>query len=94
MTANARGKVRVTLVTDYKDPDIIRALDIYEERIPVAEQFEAPNIVRWLREDQEQRARGLAGPRDYFAVAKAVAGSAVLSLCTTIRACNWHLSLI
>jgi nucleoside phosphorylase len=70
MAANYRAEVEVGLVTDYKDPDILRALDIYEERIPAAERFEAPDIVRWLREDQEQRALSTVGPRDYFAVAK------------------------
>jgi len=58
------------LVSDCSDPDILFALDLYENRIPENEKFEAPDIVRWLREDQEQRARGVAGPRDYFIIAK------------------------
>jgi hypothetical protein len=57
-------------VADCADPDILSALDLYENRIPDEEKFEAPDIVRWLREDQEQRLSGIAGPRDYFLVAK------------------------
>jgi Domain of unknown function (DUF4062) len=60
----------VELVANCTDPDILSALDLYENRIPENEKFEAPDIVRWLREDQDQRRRGIAGPRDYFVVAK------------------------
>lgn len=60
----------VRLVADFADPDVRSALDLYEERIPDQEKFEAPDIIRWLREDQEQRSSGIVGPRDYFVVAK------------------------
>jgi hypothetical protein len=60
----------VYLVTDCSDPDVRAALELYESRIPDDERFEAPDIVRWLREDQEQRRKGVEGPRDYFIVAK------------------------
>jgi hypothetical protein len=58
------------LIRDHKDKDLLSALELYERRIPESERFEAPDIVRWLREDLEQRARGAPGPRDHFVVAK------------------------
>lgn len=66
-----RTAIEVSLVKDYRDPEVFQALDIYEERIPANERFETPDIVRWLREDQEQRSLSSAGPWDYFVVAKA-----------------------
>jgi Domain of unknown function (DUF4062) len=60
----------VNLITDCADPDIRSALDLYESRIPEDEKFEAPDIMRWLRDGQEERRLGVAGPRDYFIVAK------------------------
>jgi hypothetical protein len=67
----APAELSVDLVKDCTDPDIRAALELYESRIPDDERFEAPDIVRWLREDQQQRSDGVAGPRDYFVVAKA-----------------------
>jgi hypothetical protein len=62
--------VEVKLVVDHRDPDLVEALDIYEERIPAAERFEAPDVIRWLREDQEQRKLNATGPWDYCFIAK------------------------
>lgn len=62
--------LEVKLVTDHRDPDLVDALNIYEERIPAAERFEAPDIIRWLREDQEQRKLSTSGPWDYCFIAK------------------------
>jgi len=66
----APAGISVDLVTDCTHPDIRAALELYDSRIPEDERFEAPDIVRWLREDQQQRTAGIAGPRDYFVVAK------------------------
>jgi hypothetical protein len=66
----ASAHFSVHLVADCTDPDIRSALDLYESRIPENERFEAPDIVRWLREGQDQRRLGITGPRDYFLVAK------------------------
>jgi hypothetical protein len=75
--------VAVDLVTDYRSPDVLAALDLYDDRIPEGERFEATDIMRWLREDQEQRELGIAAdaPRDFLLVAKArgqVCGFALL----------------
>ncbi len=46
-----KPSVSVRLVRDYRDPDVIPALDLYDGRIPPHERFEASDIMRWLRED-------------------------------------------
>lgn len=62
-------EVAVRLVTDYASPDVLEALLLYSRRIPAEEQFEAEDIVRWLREDQEHQQQSGVGARDYFFVA-------------------------
>ncbi len=44
--------ITVQGVKDCRDPEVLAALDLYERRIPAHARFEAPDIVRWLREDQ------------------------------------------
>jgi predicted phosphodiesterase len=51
----------VELVRDHRSPDILSALELYEQRIPDGERFEATDIVRWLRDRPEEQ---------YFFVAK------------------------
>ena len=70
-TSAVQTAIDVHLVKDYKDPEVLKALEIYEERIPAHERFEAPDILRWLREDEEQRSQSGTGPWDYFVVASA-----------------------
>jgi hypothetical protein len=65
-----RSKLTAHRVADCADPDIRRALDIYDRRIPEYERFEAIDIVRWLREGQEDRQAGKACAVDYFVIAK------------------------
>lgn len=45
-----RPVVSVCLVRDYRDPNLIPALDLYDGRIPAHERFEASDVIRWLRE--------------------------------------------
>jgi Calcineurin-like phosphoesterase len=40
----------VELIEDYRSPDILAALELYDERIPEGERFEAADIIRWLRD--------------------------------------------
>jgi nucleoside phosphorylase len=70
MAIHTGPKVTVKLVTDCTDPDVLRALELYEKRVPENERFESPDIVRWLREDQERLAAGASVALDYFLVAK------------------------
>jgi hypothetical protein len=84
---SAPAGLSVDLVTDCSDPDIRAALELYDSRIPEDERFEAPDIVRWLREGQQQRTAGIVGPRDYFVVAKTgsrVCGFALLHYYQTV----------
>lgn len=73
--------VQVTLITDHRSVDLVEALSIFSQRIPQNEQFEAEDIIRWIREDQEAVERGERGRRDYFFVAKtgAKVGGFILS---------------
>jgi predicted phosphodiesterase len=67
--SGAISALSVHLVLDASSEDVLEALDLYAERIPEDEQFQTPDIIRWLREDQAARATG-KGPRDFFFVAK------------------------
>lgn len=60
----------VKVISDPTDPDLLLALHLYEDRIPEEERFESSDIVRWLREDQENRKSKPSAPRDYFLVEK------------------------
>jgi len=60
--------LKVYNVTDYGDPEVLEALDLYNERISENERFGSEDIIRWLREDQEKIDRNIS--RDYFFVAK------------------------
>jgi hypothetical protein len=62
--------VVVKLVRDADDPDLDAALDLYKKRIPDDQRFEAADIVRWIREDGDNRKANQAGPSDWFIVAK------------------------
>jgi hypothetical protein len=66
---NSSSALSIHIVRDAGSEDVLKALDLYSDRIPPDEQFQTPDIIRWLREDQENAARG-AGPRDFFFVAK------------------------
>jgi predicted phosphodiesterase len=68
--AESKNDTTVRAIYDCRDPDIRAALELYEKRIPEHERFEAPDIVRWLREEQEERERGIDDARSYFIVAK------------------------
>jgi hypothetical protein len=58
------------LVTDPESPDIVAALELYDDRIPESARFESPDVVRWLREGCGQP--GTRGPKrqHYFLVTK------------------------
>ncbi|SRR5216684_255841 len=62
--------VVIRRITNPNDPDLARALDLYERRIPETQRFESSDIVRWLSEDLEYRSKIQTGPRDVFLVAK------------------------
>ena len=63
---------QVKLLKDPSDPDLILALHLYEDRIPEDERFESSDIIRWIREDVENRepTRSPAAPLDYFLIEK------------------------
>jgi hypothetical protein len=61
--------VVVQRVTDPRSRDLLSALELYERRIPDEQRFESADIIRWLREDRQQR-RTRYGPRDYVLIAK------------------------
>lgn len=63
--------VTVAQIKDASDPDVFRALRLYERRISAAERDDLDNIVRWLREVQEESKRGVCKLEDYFLVARA-----------------------
>jgi predicted phosphodiesterase len=63
------SSLSVELIQDASSEDVLSALELYSDRIPQDEQFQAPDIMRWLREDEEARAVS-EGPRDFFFVAK------------------------
>jgi Calcineurin-like phosphoesterase len=58
---DAEPALIVELVTDHRSPDILAALELYDNRIPEGERFEAMDIMRWLRDRQAE---------NYFFVAK------------------------
>src|SRR5467141_1691836 len=60
----------VERVTDPNSEDLHDALDLYSQRIPEHEQFDSPDIIRWIREDLEHIERGALRPRDFFLIAK------------------------
>jgi hypothetical protein len=64
------SEIQVERITDPNSDDLDAALELYGERIPESEQFEPPDIVRWIRQDLEQIERGVLRPRDFFLVAK------------------------
>ena len=45
--------VVVRRIKDPRNPDLPAALELYEQRIPDTQRFEAEDIVRWLSEDKE-----------------------------------------
>jgi hypothetical protein len=51
----------VEVVTDYRSPDILAALELYDRQTPGGERFEVLDIMRWLRDRQAE---------NYFFVAK------------------------
>jgi hypothetical protein len=65
-----RAQIRIERITDADSDDLHDALALYRQRIPTLEQFEIPDIVRWIREDLEQVENGILVPRDFFLVAK------------------------
>lgn len=62
--------VVVRLVQDPADPDLDKALQLYEKRIPDYQAFEPSDIIRWLRDDLEGRKLKSAPSTDWFLVAK------------------------
>lgn len=56
-------------ITNPRSPDLQAAFDLYENRIPESQRFEAADIARWLLEDRENRGNSNR-PRDCFLVAK------------------------
>jgi pimeloyl-ACP methyl ester carboxylesterase len=58
----------VRLIIDPSDHDLILALHLYEDRIPEEERFESADIIRWLREDIENRKASRTAARDYFLI--------------------------
>ena len=64
---------RSVTVAQIRDPghaDVFRALRLYERRIPAAQRDDLDDIVRWLREVQEESKRGVCKLEDYFLVAR------------------------
>jgi hypothetical protein len=63
--------VSVARIQHHADPDVFRALRLYERRIPATERDDLDNIVRWLQEVQDESRRGVCKLEDYFLVARA-----------------------
>lgn len=63
--------VAVKRIQDPADPDVFRALQLYERRIPPTERDDLDDIVRWLQEIQAETKRGVCKLKDYFLVAHA-----------------------
>src|SRR5262249_41560472 len=61
LRAESERPLSVELIRDHHSPDILPALDLYNQRIPDGERFEDADIVRWLRDRPEEH---------YFFVAK------------------------
>ena len=61
--------VTVERIQDPSNPTVQEALRLYERRIPLEEQDEQADIVRWLREIQGEKERGVCKLEDYFLVA-------------------------
>jgi Calcineurin-like phosphoesterase len=59
----------VERVFNHRSPDVVDAIDIYTARIPSREQVSAPDLIRYLRDDEERRRAGLRS-RDFMFVAK------------------------
>jgi hypothetical protein len=84
----AHRSVTVRRIQDPADPDVFRALTLYERRMPPSERDDLEDIVRWLREVQEESRRGVCELEDYFLVAHAggdLAGFAYLHLYPAAR---------
>lgn len=62
--------VTVELVTDATAPSVLAALYLFTRRIPERERFQPEDIVRWLREDLENRQANGSVLRDYFLIAR------------------------
>lgn len=62
--------VVVRLIRDPADPDLDKALQLYERRIPDYQAFEASDIIRWLRDDLIGRQQKAPPSTDWFLVAK------------------------
>lgn len=65
----AHSPLSVQLIRDAHSDDVLAALEIYAERIPPNEQFQSPDLMRWLRKDQDAMASG-EEPGNFFFVAK------------------------
>lgn len=69
LTRRYLNPIIVRRITDPRSPDLLAAFDLYEDRIPESQRFEAADLARWLLEDRENRGDASA-PRDCFLVAK------------------------
>ncbi len=68
--ANITDQIHVEHVVNADNDDFHAALVLYHQRIPVSEQFEIPDIVRWIRESSEQVDGSPLRTRDFCLIAK------------------------
>jgi hypothetical protein len=74
-------KVTVERISDASDPDVAIALSLFERRIPDEERDSPEDIVRWLREVQNETREGICKLADFFLIGRVrdeVAGFAYL----------------
>lgn len=75
---NLLGELRLTYLNpvvvrrvNSRSSDLISALDLYSKSLPQTQRFESADIIRWLREDEQQRKTGGGEASfDCFLVAK------------------------
>ncbi|HKR12832.1 MAG TPA: hypothetical protein VJT15_12305 [Pyrinomonadaceae bacterium] len=68
--ANVTDQIHVEHVVNADNDDFHAALELYHQRIPHSEQFEIPDIVRWIREGSEQVEGSHLRNRDFCLIAK------------------------
>jgi hypothetical protein len=65
-----RTRLTTHLIEDFRHNDLEHAFDLYTQRIPADERFEPTDIIRWLRQSQQQAKDRTNASGDYFLTAK------------------------
>ena len=72
---HTQDEVSVYRVTDYKSADLLAALELCNQMIPVEERQGSPEeVIRQFKDAQDRRAQGLCQFEDYHFVARLASG--------------------